>query len=464
MAEIAAAALEAYLTAAKAAGCPEEQMRRFLAAGYVALKPMLHFHATARAITARACEAREVLLDGTRASAKSHAVIAQVGLDDCQTEPGLKFLFLRQTERAAGESFEDLIGRVLRGVPHQANSQRVTFPNSSRILIGGYRDDNDINKYLGIEYDGLVVEEATQISGDKMQKLFGSVRTSRDTWTPRIYLTTNPGGNGHDFIKQRYVEPQRQGKETVTRRFFCSYKDNPFINREYADYLAGLTGDLARQWRDGDWDIFAGQAFARWSHERHVVAPFEIPAHYIHMTGTDSGFANPFCTLWAAKNPDNGRIIIYREAYERGLTDPRQAELIRSMEDPTEKIRKRYADPSMWTKRTQTDDPTSSVDIYATKGIYLTPAVNDRIAGKRKVDRLLEDLPDGKPGLLVFSTCTNLIRTLPSLVYDKVHVEDIDTTGDDHAYDALRYLLTDDRDIKTPQKRTSSAPFTERIF
>ncbi|CAK0768384.1 hypothetical protein CCP3SC15_3870001 [Gammaproteobacteria bacterium] len=82
--------------------------------------------------------------------------------------------------------------------------------------------------------------------------------------------------------------------------------------------------------------------------------------------------------------------------------------------------------------------------------MYLTQAVNDRIAGKRKVDKLLGDLPDGRPGLLVFSTCTNLIRTLPTLIYDKVQVEDVDTKGEDHAYDALRYLLTDDRDIKSP--------------
>lgn len=49
---------------------------------------------------------------------------------------------------------------------------------------------------------------------------------------------------------------------------------------------------------------------------------------------------------------------------------------------------------------------------------------------------------DGEPGLVVFETCANLIRTLPALPYDAVRVEDVDTHAEDHAYDALRYALS----------------------
>jgi hypothetical protein len=91
--------------------------------------------------------------------------------------------------------------------------------------------------------------------------------------------------------------------------------------------------------------------------------------------------------------------------------------------------------------------------------VYLTPAVNDRIAGKRKIDKLLEPLADGLPGLLVFETCVNLIRTLPSLVYDTTHPEDVDSSGDDHDYDALRYMLTDDRDPQ-PKRQPVPNPFS----
>ena len=42
--------------------------------------------------------------------------------------------------------------------------------------------------------------------------------------------------------------------------------------------------------------------------------------------------------------------------------------------------------------------------------------------------------------LQVFSTCRHFIRTLPSLIYDSADVEDVDTSGEDHIYDELRYV------------------------
>lgn len=48
---------------------------------------------------------------------------------------------------------------------------------------------------------------------------------------------------------------------------------------------------------------------------------------------------------------------------------------------------------------------------------------------------------DGKPMLYVFNTCRDFIRTLPSIVYDPKHPEDIDTAGEDHIYDETRYFL-----------------------
>jgi hypothetical protein len=55
------------------------------------------------------------------------------------------------------------------------------------------------------------------------------------------------------------------------------------------------------------------------------------------------------------------------------------------------------------------------------------------------VHEMLSTAPDGLPKLQIFSTCLSLIRTLPSLPYDKNKVDDVDTHADDHDYDALRY-------------------------
>ena len=96
----------------------------------------------------------------------------------------------------------------------------------------------------------------------------------------------------------------------------------------------------------------------------------------------------------------------------------------------------------MWTARTTGKRAISTADVYREMGIRLTKGENNRITGKRRVHEALALLPDGQPGLLVFETCTNLIRTLPALPYDATRVEDVDTDAEDHAYDALRYGLS----------------------
>lgn len=457
-------ALDRYVMAARDAGLERDQMERFLRAGYVALPAMLPFHRAAREVNSRN-GVREIMLDGTRGSAKSHAIIAQVCVDDCQRFDGLKVLFLRKTAKAAGESFDDLVRRVLAGVPHEHKESKIEFENGSRVLVGGYKDDGSIDRYIGVEYDEIVVEEATQVRGDQLELLFGSVRTSRDDFVPRAYLSTNPGGIGHAFCKTRYIEPNRAGTETFTRRFFSSYKDNPFINPEYKAYLESLTGDLARAWRDGDWDIFAGQAFPRWRHNEHVIHTMpEGWELWTHWRAIDWGFAAPFCCLWAVRDPDTGRVIVYRELYETGLTDRRQARMILDSTPPTERITVTYADPSMWSSKNQAGVVTSTADEYAAEGVPLTRADNDRLSGKRKVDRLLENLADGKPGLQVLDSCTNLIRTLPALAYDKTNVEDVDTDMEDHGYDTLRYLLTGARDYRQQQSRSTWRPPLQGVY
>ena len=432
--------IDEYVKLARESGCTEDQMERFLSAGYVALPTFLKFHATARAIDNKVGY-DEIMLDGTRGSAKSHAIIAQTAIDDCQKYDGLKFLFLRQTQRAAMESFRDLVNRVLKFVPHTMGNSKIEFPNGSTIFIGGYKDDNDINKYVGIEYDGLVLEEATQISGAKYEMLLGSIRTSRTDWIPRKYLSTNPGGVGHTYFKERFITPNVLGEEKNTRRFFASYKDNPFINDEYKKYLEGLSGDLAKAWRDGDWDIFAGQAFPAFKYSTHVITPFEIPDNWYKWRAVDWGMTAPFCCLWFAKDPDIGRVYIYREYYKAGLTDKQQAKAILDL-TPEQGFMLTYADPSMWGKKNIDNYISSSADEYASIGVPLVKADNNRINGKRKVDRILADLPDGKPGLMVFNTCVNFIRTIPALIYDKNNPEDVSQDGEDHAYDTLRYGLT----------------------
>ena len=436
--------LDNYLYYGMQAGCPRNQMERFVQSGYVALRWALPFHAAARAAD---LPNGPVMIGcgGARGPGKSHAILAQVGIDDCQRFPGLKWLFLRKVAKSAQESFEDLISRVFGHQPHKYTPSTgfLEFANGSRIRFGGFNHENDIDGYLGIQYDGIIIEEMTQLSERKVDMIRGSLRTSRPDWRPRLYGSTNPGGVGHGYYKRTFVQPYRNNQQDKTRFFPSTYKDNPFLNTEYRDYLEALPGMLGKAWRDGSWDVFEGQAFPIWNDDVHVVQPFEIPPHWLHIRAIDWGTAKPFCCLWMALDPDTSRVIVYRELYATGLSDRQQAQQILAMTPIYETIAMTYADPAMWSKRYLEDGgTTSTASTYAENGLTLTKADNSRLGGKRKVDRLLGMLPDGKPGLQVFTNCANTRRTMPELVYDNVHVEDVDTTGEDHAYDALKYGLT----------------------
>lgn len=451
---ISAETFEPMANAAVIAGCPSDQTENLIRGGYVAQDGMLPFHAAAReADTHNGPE--WIALGGKRGPGKSHTIMAQVGLDDCQRIARLKFLFLRKIQKSASESLEDLIFRIFRYTPHEFISGRLQFPNGSRVLIGGYKDEKDIDKYLGIEYDGIVIEEAAQISEGKKDSIRGSLRTSKTDWRPRIYLSTNASGIGLNWFKKMFVLPWRERREQETRFFDVSGIDNPFINPEYNAWLETLKGPLGKAWRDGDWDAFAGMSFPMWDYERHVIEPFDIPDTWIRWRAIDWGSAAPFCCLWFTRDPDTRRIYVYREAYQAGLTTAKQIGLINDMTPPSEKIAFTFADPAMWAKQNRNDEVYSTAQEYKDGGIELTRADNDRINGKRKMDNALSIALDGEPGMQYFNHCVHIIDQLSSLARDEKNPEDVDTTQEDHAYDTNRYGLTNEKKMekKPPPKQ-----------
>src|SRR3990167_2894771 len=270
--------LELCIQAAKDSGSPRDQVENFISRGYTPLDWQWSFHAAARAADLSDGPV-EIGAGGARGPGKSHAIFAQSALDDSQRVPGLKTLFIRKTAISAKESFGDLIDRILKSkIAFDISNNIISFANESRILLGGFHSEDDIDKYVGVEYDEIVLEELNQLTEEKYEKLRGSLRTSKPGWRPRVYASFNPGGVGHNFVKTRFVLPHRLQEETTTRFIPATFEQNTYLNTEYIDYLKGLQGDLGRAWREGDFDLFAGQFFKEFSQKIHVCEPFVIPA------------------------------------------------------------------------------------------------------------------------------------------------------------------------------------------
>lgn len=453
-------ATEDFILTAYNSGVPRDQLENFLRGGYVALPWQLKFHAVAREAD-NPTGAVDVGVGGARGPGKSHGVFAQIALDDCQRVPGLKCLFLRQTGKSAGESFEDLVLKVLASrVKYEYNRSLHTlkFPNGSRILLGGFENEKDIDKYVGIEYDLIGVEERNQLTGEKILKLKGSLRTSKEGWRPRMYSSFNPGGIGHNDVKITFVEPFRAGTETKTKFIPATYKENPYLNIEYIDYLESLPGDLGKMWREGEWDIFAGQFFSEWRHDYHVVKPFPIPTTWKKLRSIDvSGRSGITSCHWYAIDY-NGDVFAYREYYSTGKDSDEHAREITRLSEG-ESYPYTVIDSAAFSK---IGLPETVAEVYIKNGVQgLVPSSKNRVQGWDFMHQYLrwkesenpvthEKIMTG-PKLKYFETCTEAIRTIPTLIHDERDPEDLDTRGEDHAADEARYLLQTLRELKTPQ-------------
>jgi len=434
-------------------GVPEDQIRTFLSRSYVPLPWQMRFHAYARLADERGGPV-DIGCGGARGPGKSHAVFAQILLDDCQRIDNLKGLFLRQTGTAAKESFEDLILKVLAGrvkYKYRGMPGSITFENGSKVLLGGFKDERDIDNYIGIEYDVMAVEELNQLTESKVEKLKGSLRTSKENWRPRIYTSFNPGGIGHLYVKTRYVDPHNQQAEDKTRFVPSTYRQNPYLNEEYIDYLKGLKGALGKAWREGSFDMFEGQYFAEWNFDQHTIAPFAIPDNWKRYRAYDHGRDAPACCKWYAVDYD-GRVWVYREMYEAGLNVDALAAKIKELSGD-EKYQFSVADPSIFAHHGFVDKSGGQTiaETFARYGIMWMPASNRRVDGWSIMHQYLNWSETKKAKMIYFNTCFDSLRTIPALIHDKLHPEDLDTKTEDHAADTDRYFLLALHETRTPE-------------
>ena len=94
------------------------------------------------------------------------------------------------------------------------------------------------------------------------------------------------------------------------------------------------------------------------------------------------------------------------------------------------------ADPAIWDAETGK----SIAEVAGDHGVFFTPGDNKRIPGWMQVHYRLAFDDNGFPMMYVFNNCKAFIRTIPLLQYDEHKPEDLDTDGEDHVADEVRYF------------------------
>ena len=365
---------------------------------------------------------------------------------------GINILIIRRTYPELLQNHILPLQSELNGIARwNDNQKRFVFPNGSNIWFGYCSAERDVLRYQGQEYDIIFIDEATQLTEYQFQTFKGCLR-GVSGFPKRMYLTCNPGGVGHAWVKRLFIDRLYHGDERADDYEFIQAKvtDNPVLmerDPEYIRMLESLPYELREAWLNGSWDVFAGQYFSEWDRDVHVVAPFEPPAWWRRYVTMDYGLDMLAAYLIAVDEHDMAYAI--REVYQgrdlgegaKGLIVSEAAQAVLDMVGG-DKVTAYLAPPDLWAARQETGR--SVADIFAEHGIVLTKTSNDRLDGWMAMHERLHVFEDEQgrrvARLRIFPGCANLIRTLPQLRYDDKRVNDVAQEPHEltHAADAIR--------------------------
>ncbi len=443
--------------------------------------------------------ATEILYGGAAGGGKSHLmrVLSSVC---CLQIPGLQvYIFRRYSDDLIKNHFTGPTGFPELLYPYIKNGTcsivmsphaEIRFANGAKIMACHCQYEKDVQRFRGAEIHLLLIDELTLFADsvyrflrarcrkpdklvipEMMTKMFPGIAF------PKIVCGSNPGGQGHNWVKGTFIDPAKPGEIWRTpkeeggmlRQFIpARLSDNPSLDQEaYAAQLHGLgTEWLVKAMLDGNWNITAGGALDDlWIEDLHCMPKFKVPDTW-HVDRTfDWGSAKPWACLWFAESdgsdlilPDGsiiptitGDLFVIDELYGcAGKPD------VGTGETPGEVARKILerdrelgydvhdgaADSAIFAESEGRGH--SVAKSFSKAGVYWRPAnkspgsrVNGLVLVRERLKAALERESD--PGLFVFDHCRNFLRTVPTLQRDETNMEDVNTHQEDHIWDCLRY-------------------------
>jgi len=446
------------------------------------------------------CPVPEIFFGGARGGGKTDSAIGKMLIRALQFGHGERGIFFRRTYKQLEEVM--LRAHEL-FPPHGARWREKdlswTFPNGAWIKFAYLERDQDAQNHQGKSYTCICIEEAgTFPDWAPIAKLKATLRSTKGIPT-QLLLTGNPGGPGANWVRARYIDPAPQGWHPIkevnhrvrpdgkmetytTERIYIPSRvtDNQILMQKDPNYIARLmesgSEQLVKAWLEGDFYVVDGAFFDNFDTQKHVLQPTQLPEWWTRYRACDWGSYRPFCVLWIAVasedwfHPVSGHmvpkdaLVTYREWYgietkKDGTIVPNKGikmfaeEVGRGIlerEERNERIDFGVIDPSAYAS----DGGPSIAERIArgTNGkVMFRRADNkrvgdmgalagwDQVRGRLGGQDQIEHGRENVPMLFFFSNCIHTLRTLPMQQHDPDRPEDIDTDGEDHAADTLRY-------------------------
>ncbi len=343
---------------------------------------------------------------------------------------------------------------------YNKSEKTIYWPNGSTTEFSYLQNTDDVYTYQGREYDDISVDEVTQHDYEVIRILRSSLRTTNPLIKPRMFLTGNPGGPGHDEIKRVFVDRQFQEGERPEDYCFVQafVNDNKALTEadpEYVQRLEDLPERQRKAYLEGNWEIADDKAFKVFSRLKHVIKPMVPNRSYKTILSMDWGFSDkskfaayltaiiPMTTktgenfirtvtykewMGNGKTPFEWAEIIYKDCIYLGVTPDKcypDSAMLDTQQDGAKGIGKFMED--RWRQ------------LHGSPWVTMIRSGKDRSARVTAVHNWLSIAPDKLPYALFTESCPYIIDTLPKLRWDEHKLDDIDTTQDDHGYDGWSY-------------------------
>lgn len=439
--------------------------------------------------------ATEILYGGAAGGGKSH-LMRVAAIAWCTDIPGLQvYIFRRLSDDLAKNHMEGpagfpaLLAEWIAAGHVKINWSKnfIEFWNGAKIHLCHCQYEKDVSKYQGAEIHVLMIDELTHFTEKIYRYLRGRCRIGglklKSKYVgliPRIIAGSNPGGVGHNWVKATFIDgsapmvikAQPKGEGGMDRQYIpAKLADNPTLlenDPDYGDRLEGLGNPaLVKAMRDGDWNIVAGGMFDDvWSESHHVLKPFEIPESWRVDRAFDWGSSKPFSVgFWAESDGTEatmgdgakrtfprGTLIRIGEWYgwtgrpneglkmsDAGIAD---GIMVRQVDMGIQaRIKPGPADSSIFDE-TNGDSPAKIQERHKVRWEKADKSPGSRKRGWQLMrGRLIAARAERmeEPGLFVFDTCRQFIRTFPVLPRSDRDPDDIDTDAEDHIADEARY-------------------------
>lgn len=362
---------------------------------------------------------------GSAGSSKSYTITQKLIIRACSQQ--IKILVCRRygttIRNTVFATFKEILNKwkLTPYVKINESDFRIRFCNGSEIIFLGLDDEA---KLLSLNNIGTVfVEEAYEVPQNMVEQL--NLRMRGNVQNQQIILAWNPISRSSWLFKFSVEQPPAN-----SIFIHSTYKDNPFLSKEYIEALEELyvrNPQKARIFCDGQWGVDAeGLVFQNWKVEEFD--PLELARQGLeHRCGCDFGFIDPSTIIPSLYDKENGKIYIYDEFYKSGCQLDTLYEAMVQMNLTKTKIYMDNAEPR-------------SIDYFRRKGINAQPCLK----GAGSVNSRIAFLQNNQ--IIIHPKCKNVIMEFENFSYEKTKdgtYKDTFTHQYSHSIDGLGYAYSD---------------------